>query len=127
MWGYNIRQSDVELSKPMYKRRIFTRRNQSRTRSFRLPIGLFLALLAIVLCVFIPSNPINISGLSVPNQTPATLPPSFTPPPQPTKEHIGRLIFTCTRGDYNQLCMVNADGTDYQQLTELEAHSYYPV
>ena len=111
----------------MYKRRIFTRRNQSRTRSFRLPIGLLLALLAIVLCVFIPSNPINISGLSVPNQTPATLPPTFTPPPRPTKEHIGRLIFTCTRGDYNQLCTVNADGTDFQQLTELEAHSYYPV
>ncbi len=56
-----------------------------------------------------------------------TLPPTFTPPPKPTKEHIGRLIFTCTRGDFNQLCMINADGTGFQQLTELEAHSYYPV
>jgi TolB protein len=53
--------------------------------------------------------------------------PTFTPLPKPTKEHIGRIIFTCTRGDYNQLCMVNADGTDYRQMTELEAHSYYPV
>ena len=52
---------------------------------------------------------------------------TLTPLPVPTREHIGRIIFTCTRGDYNQLCMINADGTGYQQLTNLEAHSYYPV
>ena len=45
---------------------------------------------------------------------------TITRPPPPTKEHIGRIIFTCTRGDYNQLCLVNADGTGYQQLTSLE-------
>jgi TolB protein len=52
---------------------------------------------------------------------------TLTRPPPPTREHIGSIIFTCTRGDFNQLCMVNADGTGYQQLTSLEAHSYYPV
>jgi hypothetical protein len=92
-----------------------------------LPIGLLLVLLAIALCVLIPSNPINISSV---NQTDRPLPTALstlTPLPKPTKEHIGRLVFTCTRGDYNQLCMVNADGTGFQQLSELEAHSYYPV
>ncbi|HET9907197.1 MAG TPA: hypothetical protein VFQ23_11165, partial [Anaerolineales bacterium] len=44
-----------------------------------------------------------------------------------TKEHIGRIIYTCTRGDFNQLCSVNADGTGFQQMTEVEAHNYYPV
>ena len=111
----------------MYKRRIFTRRNQSRTRSFRLPIGLLLVVIVIVLCVLIPSNPINISSLNVPDETTSTPVSTFTPLPRPTKQNIGRLIFTCTRGDYNQLCTVNADGTSYQQLTDLEAHSYYPV
>ena len=111
----------------MYKRRIFTRRNQSRTRSFRLPIGLLLVVIVIVLCVLIPSNPINISSLNVPDETTSTPVSTFTPLPRPTKQNIGRLIFTCTRGDYNQLCTVNADGTRYQQLTDLEAHSYYPV
>jgi TolB protein len=52
---------------------------------------------------------------------------TLTPLPAPTREHIGHIIFTCTRGDYNQLCMINADGTGYQQMTSLEAHSYYPV
>src|SRR5215208_4422338 len=109
----------------MYKRRIFTRRNQAR--SFRLPIGLLLAILVIALCVFIPSNPINISSLSVTDQSLPTALATRTPLPLPTKEHIGRLIFTCTRGDYNQLCMINADGSSFQQLTNLEANSYYPV
>jgi len=109
----------------MSKRRIFSRRNQPR--SFRLPIGLILAAAAIALCILIPSNPINISNLNVPDRTLPTALPTFTPPPKPTKEHIGRIIFTCTRGDYNQLCMINADGSDYQELTDLEAHNYYPV
>jgi TolB protein len=111
----------------MPKRRIFSRRHQTRTQSVRLPIGLLLVAIAIALCVLIPSNPINISNLNISGRTLPTPLATFTPPPKPTKEHIGRIIFTCTRGDYNQLCMINADGTGYQQLTKLEAHSYYPV
>ncbi len=52
---------------------------------------------------------------------------TITRPPPPTKVHIGRIIFTCTRGDYNQLCLTYADGTGYQQLSTLDANSYYPV
>jgi TolB protein len=107
------------------RRRIFSRRNQ--TRNFRLPIGLILVTLAIALCVLIPSSPINLSNQSIPNGALPTALPTYTPAPKPTKEHMGRLIFTCTRGDFNQLCMINADGTGFQQMTKLEAHSYYPV
>ncbi|HSL47130.1 MAG TPA: hypothetical protein VK897_27070 [Anaerolineales bacterium] len=112
----------------MHRRRIFSRRNPSRAaRNTGLPIGLIFVVLAIALCILVPSNPINISNINAPDRTLPTALPTFTPLPKPTKEHIGRLVFTCTRGDYNQLCMINADGTGYQQLTELEAHSYYPV
>jgi Tol biopolymer transport system component len=76
----------------------------------------------------IPSNPITISILDQPfNRDLPTPEPTSTPLPLPTKQHIGRIIFTCTRGDYNQLCMVNADGTDYRQITDVEANNYYPV
>lgn len=81
----------------------------------------------VALCLLIPSYPINVSNLTGSERSTFTPVPTFTPLPKPTREHMGRLIFTCTRGDYNQICSVNADGTDYRQLTELEAHSYYPV
>jgi len=95
--------------------------------AFRLPVGLLLLATIIALCVFLPSNPIDVSNLTIVDRPLPTPLSTRTPPPQPTREHIGRLIFTCTRGDYNQLCMINADGTGYQQLTKLEAHNYYPV
>lgn len=56
-----------------------------------------------------------------------TPPPTFTPLPKPTDPHGGRIAFTCTRGDYNQLCMINRDGSDLTQLTDMEASNYYPV
>jgi TolB protein len=109
----------------MARRRIFTRR--TNPRGFHLPLGLILVALAISLCLLIPSAPLNISSLDVSDKPLPTALGTITHTPPPTKEHIGRIIFTCTRGDYNQLCMVNADGTGYQQLTSLQAHSYYPV
>ena len=81
----------------------------------------------IALCLLIPSSPVNISNQEITEKAMPTPLATFTKPPPPTKEHIGRIIFTCSRGDYNQLCMVYADGTGYQQLSTLEANSYYPV
>lgn len=58
---------------------------------------------------------------------------NFTPPPtpsitpRPTLTHGGRIVFACTRGDYNQICIVNADGSDLAQLTDMEASNYYPI
>lgn len=58
------------------------------------------------------------------NFTPA---PTDTPTPRPTLTNGGRIVFTCTRGEYNQLCMINRDGTDLVQLTDMAASNYYPI
>ena len=109
----------------MSQRRIYSKRNPSRR--FRLPIGLILVIGVIGICLLLPSTSVNLGNISAPGADLPTPLPTFTPLPQSTKEHIGRIIFTCTRGDFNQLCMVNADGTDYQQITNVQAHNYYPV
>ncbi len=56
-----------------------------------------------------------------------TPPPTLTALPRPTDPNGGRIAFTCTRGDYNQLCMINRDGTGLAQLTDMEASNYYPT
>jgi TolB protein len=109
----------------MSQRRLFSRRKTSG--GFRLPFGLILVVIAIGLCLLIPSTSIDLRNFNASAPDLPTALPTFTPLPKPTKSHIGRIIFTCTRGDFNQLCMVNADGTGYQQITNVEAHNYYPV
>lgn len=56
-----------------------------------------------------------------------TPPPTFTLLPRPTEPNGGRIAFTCTRGDYNQLCLINRDGTGLTQLSDMEASNYYPT
>lgn len=56
-----------------------------------------------------------------------TPPPTFTPLPKPTDPRGGRIVFTCTRDDFNQLCMINRDGSGLSQLTNMAASNYYPV
>ena len=109
----------------MSRRQIFSRRTSPR--GIRLPIGLLFVLILVALCLVIPTTPVNVTSTEISDPALPTPLATFTRPPPPTKEHIGRIIFTCTRGDYNQLCMVYADGTGYQQLSSLEANSYYPV
>ncbi len=69
--------------------------------------------------VYLPGEP----NIRAENFTPF---PTPTRPPKPTAAHGGRIIFTCTRGDYNQLCRVNADGTELGRITRHAAHDYYP-
>lgn len=109
----------------MSRRRIFTRRGKASR--FHLPFGLILLALAIGLCVLLPANSIDVSKIVISDADLPTRLPTRTPAPLPTKLNIGRIIFTCTRGDFNQLCWINADGSGYQQLTNIEAHNYYPV
>lgn len=109
----------------MSRRRIFSRRNVPSR--IRVPIGMVLIVVTIGLCVLIPVNQVNLSTINFSDNTLPPPPATFTLPPPPTKQNIGRIIFTCTRGDFNQLCWVNADGTGYQQITNVEAHNYYPV
>lgn len=56
-----------------------------------------------------------------------TPPPTYTPLPRPTDPRGGRIAFTCTRGDYNQICIINRDGSGLIQLSDMEASNYYPV
>lgn len=55
--------------------------------------------------------------------------PRPTHPPTPSSTPIlprGRIVFTCTPEDYNQLCMLNADGSGYVRLTQRQYNDYYP-
>lgn len=56
-----------------------------------------------------------------------TPPPTFTPLPKPTDPRGGRIAFTCTRANFNQLCMINRDGSELSQLTDMETSNYYPA
>lgn len=57
-----------------------------------------------------------------------TAAPTQTLTPRPTEAHGGSIVFTCTRGDFNQICMVRPDGQNLQLLTNTTfAHNYYPV
>ncbi|MBI5934593.1 MAG: PD40 domain-containing protein [Chloroflexi bacterium] len=66
-----------------------------------------------------------------PEDLPTTTPvPTLTPTPTATSVFAsfgGRIVFTCTRGEINQICAVNADGTNYKQITESERNNYYPT
>jgi TolB protein len=108
----------------MFQRRIFSRRHSPR---LRLSLGWIFVLTALGLCLLIPSTSITFGEFRASTPDLPTAPPTLTPLPLPTRPHIGRILFTCTRGDFNQLCMVNADGTGYRQITNVQAHNYYPV
>jgi Tol biopolymer transport system component len=91
-----------------------------------LPISL-IALIAIIL-LFSLISPIQF----ITNINPANVhvpPPTHTPTPlpRPTDVHGGHIVFTCTRKDINQICMINADGTGFRQLTHETTNTYYPA
>jgi TolB protein len=99
---------------------------RERRRNHRLPFSLFiiavlLALFALVTPARLPST-INPGSVSVPVATATS-----TALPAPTDVHGGTIVFTCTRQDINQICMVRADGSGYEQLTAGASHSYYPA
>jgi len=53
---------------------------------------------------------------------------TLTLPPLPTETHGGNIVFTCSRGDFNQICMIRADGQNLQLLTNTSfSHNYYPA
>jgi Tol biopolymer transport system component len=110
-------------------KRIFSKKNKPR-----LPLSLIAIALLIVLFLLVPTTTPNIfvpASLTPPlSSTPTaqSLPaPTSRPPPIPTGLHGGRIIFTCTRGEFNQICMVNRDGSGLLQLTDAAANHYYPA
>ncbi len=100
------------------------RRDQPRKRI--IPISLVVLAVLIVLFSFIsPSGfftDVNPANVKVPAFTPTP-----TPLPEPTDVHGGHIVFTCTRNNVNQICLINADGSGFQQLTNESSNSYYPA
>jgi Tol biopolymer transport system component len=99
---------------------------QKRRRGPILPISLVILVVIIVIFSFItPSQFItNINPASVRIPPPT---PSPTPLPYPTSINGGHIVFTCTRKNINQICLINADGTGYKQLTNEATNTYYPA
>jgi TolB protein len=97
-------------------------------RRIALPLSLIVLILAAIGLWLIPTDflqtslPINVPAFTLPPPT-----PSITPIPRPTPLHGGRIVFTCTRGLTNHLCMIGSDGTHFQQLTTDDNNDYYPV
>ncbi len=91
-----------------------------------LPVSLLiLGVLIFLFSLITPSGfftSINPANVSVPafTRTP-------TPLPRPTDVHGGHIVFTCTRSNINQICMINADGSGYEQLTDVTSNAYYPA
>jgi Tol biopolymer transport system component len=106
-----------------HRKRIFGRR-AARARRFPLGILLFVAIVAL-LALIRPTQlllDINPANVRLPTATPHP-----TLRPAPTDIHGGHVVFTCTRQEINQICMIAPDGTGYRQLTEGNSNSYYPA
>jgi len=109
------------------------RSNLFRGEKRRAAIPISLVVLGLILLLFwlapvytlepvIPLRPDEI-----PTVTPS---PTITPSPTATSAFIaqgGRIVFTCTRGEWNQICLVNADGSGFRQITDDSRNHYYPT
>lgn len=112
---------------------IFSKRKKKTKK--RVPLGILLLLLLAIPLFFIPDQTAPTIPTPFGLTLEATLPPTYTPLPPPTNTplplptgvHGGRIIFTCTRGDYNQICMVNKDGSGLLQITHEKVNHYYPA
>ena len=87
-------------------------------------IPLSLILLAVITLLFwlVPVYRVEPVLPIQPEDLPTVTPvPTHTPTPTATSAFTsfgGRIVFTCTRAEINQICAVNADGTDYAQITD---------
>jgi Tol biopolymer transport system component len=106
------------------KRRGFLFRE--RRRAPLIPISL--VIISVILLGFSLVGPIQqFTNFNPQNVTPPTLAPTSTPLPGPTPLHGGHIVYTCTRGNFNQICIIQADGRGAHQLTSTPTNSYYPA
>lgn len=105
--------------------------SDSPRRKVAVPLSLILLGAIILLFWLVPVYRVEPILPIQPEDLPTTTPiPTHTPQPTPTSAFTqfgGRIVFTCTRGEINQICAVNADGTDYVQLTDSFRNNYYPT
>jgi Tol biopolymer transport system component/serine/threonine protein kinase len=109
-----------------------TKPKKQRNRAGLLP-ALGLVLFAGFIALFMFIRPAEAPVMPTPVYFTPFVPVNFTPPPtltstpKPTHAPGNRIAFTCTRGDYNQICLINVDGTGFAQLSDIQASNYYPV
>ncbi len=75
-----------------------------------------------------PTSPVAPTASQTPTAT--SIPPTWTASPTlpvAPKGPGGRIVFTCTVEKYNQLCLMNADGSGWKRLTDRLANDYYPA
>ena len=70
------------------------------------------------------STPSSLSTIE-PGVFPSTVIPSPIPSFVGNPAPIGRIVFTCFIKQIDQICLINADGTNRKQLTEFEATAFY--
>lgn len=105
---------------------LFKKRQQQKPRGPLVPISI--VIVAAILALFSLVKPFQfISNINPGNVTVPPFTPTPTPIPTPTDIHGGHIVFTCTRKDINQICMIRADGSGYRQLTNGTTNAYYPV
>jgi TolB protein len=80
-----------------------------------------LAMLPTSAASLVPTNP-------TPTAASLTFPTSLPVPTINAPDGLGgRIVFTCTRGDLNQLCMVAPTGGEISRVTAESAHDFYPT
>ena len=102
---------------------LFRKRNR---RGPVLPVSL--VILVLIVALFALINPIQF--VTTINPASVRVPPPTSSPtalPFPTSVNGGHIVFTCTRNNINQVCLINADGTGYKQLTNETTNTYYPA
>jgi Tol biopolymer transport system component len=75
-----------------------------------------------------PADSTPVFGASTPTLSPTLLPtaggavsPNFGSEPSPT----GKIVFTCYINQIDQICLMNADGTERKQLTNFKSTAFY--
>ena len=105
--------------------------SDSPRRKIAIPASLFVVGVLLLLFWLVPVYTVEPILPVQPEDLPTTTPiPTHTPLPTATSAFTsfgGRIVFTCTRGEINQICAVNADGTDYAQITDDFRNKYYPA
>lgn len=76
--------------------------------------------------VTIPTQPASSSGSNPPTRIPE---PSTEPLEEPTAWEFpprGKIVYVCYDGSFDQLCLMNSDGSGQRQLTDVRATNFYP-
>lgn len=119
---------DGKYSSGKRRKKLFSEKPRRRVV---IPIGLILLGAIILLFWLVPVYRVDPILPLQPEDIPTTTPiPTHTPTATPTSAFTsfgGRIVFTCTREEINQICAINADGSDYTQITDDFRNKYYPI